>query len=65
LFRVMPAPSHDCDGDRSPRPLHERDHHGMSDNTFFWLTVAICAVVLCLPLFLRRHQARRDHRWMR
>jgi hypothetical protein len=37
----------------------------MSDNTFFWLTVAICAVVLCLPLFLRKHQIRRERRWMR
>ena len=39
--------------------------HRMSDNTFFWLAVASCALVLCLPLFIRRHQVRRDHRWIR
>ena len=36
----------------------------MSDNTFFWLALAICAFVLCLPLFLPRHQTRRDRRRM-
>jgi hypothetical protein len=37
----------------------------MSDSTFFWLTVAICAVIFCLSLLPRRPRVRRDRRRMR
>ena len=37
----------------------------MSGNTFFWLSVAIWAIMCVVPFFLRRREAQRDHRWMR